>query len=537
MTWGHWRSSILARLAIASLTGACFALAAPPGGHLWLAWLGATPLLVLVRHTGTTWREALVMGLVAGLGVGLGGFPWIAGMLEQFTGVPGAVSVIGLFLFSLWMALPYGLWAVAIQCGPRKGWQGRVWVVGTIVVLNFTWPNLFPYTVLLGFAEQPEWIQLVEWGGIPLLESLVCLCSLLLADAIAAGEHRERTRLALTAAMIPLLVFLYGGWRMRTMDAEADGAPTLRVGVVQLNVPIGGGHSARADVERLQASWAKAQDAGAQLVIWPEAGAYPYLVERPLGPDNPHLESLVRGQHALPTVFGARTRATNSLFGYNTAILMAPSGQILDHYDKHYLVPIGEYIPIINPTLLTNYIPEIAHHFAGVGPARFLFETSVKPGQPAMQVALGPVICYEDIIASYVREVAAQPDGIDLLVNLTIDAWYGDSAEPWEHLALAQFRSVEHRIPMVRSVITGVSAVIDHNGRLQALIPLRPVARSTLDDYPTEILVETIALPRNTAETPTPFARFGWWLPYGWMGILLGLWLRAATPTSSTRSS
>ena len=205
---------------------------------------------------------------------------------------------------------------------------------------------------------------------------------------------------------------------------------------------------------------------------------------------------------------------------------MAPSGEILGHYDKHHLVPLGEYIPIVNPTLLTQYIPEIAHHFAGEGPVRFLFEPSVEPGQPARQVALGPVICYEDIIASYVRDVAAQPDGIDLLVNLTIDAWYGDSAEPWEHLALAQFRSVEHRIPMVRSVITGVSAVIDHNGRLQAQIPLRPVTRATLDDYPTEMLVETIALPRNTAETPTPFARFGWWLPYGWMGVLLVLGLR-----------
>jgi apolipoprotein N-acyltransferase len=526
MTRGPTRWSILPRLAIASLTGACFALAAPPGGHLWLAWLGATPLLVLVRHSGTTWRQALAMGLVAGLGVGLGGFPWIAGMLEQFTGVPGVISVIGLFLFSLWMALPYGLWAVAIQRGPRAGWRGRVWVVGTIVVLNFIWPNLFPYTVLLGFAEHPEWIQLAEWGGVPLLESLVCLCSLLLADAVAAGAHRARIRLALTAAMIPLLVFLYGGWRMRAMDAEAEGAPTLRVGVVQLNVPIGGGHSARADVDRLQEASARAQAAGAQLVIWPEAGAYPYLVERPLGQDDPRLASQVMGQHALPTIFGANTRAPDSPFGYNTALLMAPSGEILGHYDKHHLVPLGEYIPIVNPTLLTQYIPEIAHHFAGEGPVRFLFEPSVEPGQPARQVALGPVICYEDIIASYVRDVAAQPDGIDLLVNLTIDAWYGDSAEPWEHLALAQFRSVEHRIPMVRSVITGVSAVIDHNGRLQAQIPLRPVTRATLDDYPTEMLVETIALPRNTAETPTPFARFGWWLPYGWMGVLLVLGLR-----------
>ena len=518
---------LVPRLVLASLTGACFSLAAPPGGLFWLAWVGATPLLVLMRHTGTSWRDALVTGLVAGLGVGLGGFRWIAGMLEQFTGVPAVVGVIGLFFFSLWMALPYGLWAVAIRLGPQAGWRGRVWVVGTIVVLNFIWPNLFPYTVLLGFAEHSEWMQLVEWGGVPLLESVVCLCSLLLADAILAGDHRARIQLGVAAAAIPAVVFLHGGWRMRAMDSEALGAPTIRVGVVQLNVPIGGGASARADLERLQASSARAQEAGAELVIWPEAGAYPYVVERPVDPDDPVLGGRVMGQHALPTVFGANTRDPASRFGYNTAFLMAASGRILGQYDKHHLVPLGEYIPLVNPSVLTRYIPEIAHHFAGEGPVRFVFDHEFEPGSPARPVALGPVVCYEDIIAAYVRQVAAQPGGIDLLVNITIDAWYGDSAEPWQHLALAQFRSVEHRIPMVRSVITGVSAVIDHNGRLQSHIPLRAVSRATLDEYPAEILVHTIALPRNSAEMPTPFARFGWWLPYLWMGVLLVLGMQA----------
>ena len=115
---------------------------------------------------------------------------------------------------------------------------------------------------------------------------------------------------------------------------------------------------------------------------------------------------------------------------------------------------------------------------------------------------------------AFAREVAAQPGGIELFVNVTIDAWYGDSAEPWEHLALAQFRSVEHRIPMLRSVSTGVSAVVDYNGRLVRHIPLRPVTLKTLDQYQPEVIVETIALLRNTAQEPTIYARFGWLFPY-----------------------
>lgn len=512
------------RCVIASLTGVCFSLAAPPGGQLWWAWLGATPLLLVVRHTATSAREALVIGLLAGVGIGLGGFSWIAGMLERFAGLPSFLSVLGLCAFSVWMAVPYGLWALAIRFGPRDGWRGRVWVVGTIVALNFLWPNLFPYTVLLGFAEHPEWIQLVEWGGVPLLEGLVFLAALLLADAVAEPDRARRLRLGVMAAAIPSLVFVYGGWRMRGMDAEAVQAETLRVGVVQLNVPIGGGESARGDLERLQRASARAQRDGAQLVVWPEAGAYPYTVERPIARDDEGLARRVLAQHSLPTIFGANTRERASRFGFNSALFMTANGEIEGSYDKRHLVPFGEYVPIVDPSLLTRYVSGVAHHFAGSGPVSFVLEADAT-SEPHRTLSLGPVICYEDILASYVRAVAAQQNGIDLLVNLTIDAWYGDSAEPWEHLALAQFRSVEHRLPMVRSVITGVSAVIDYNGRIQAQIPLRPVTRETLDDYPAEILVETVALPRNSAEHPTPFARAGWWLPYGILAVLA--WLGA----------
>jgi len=511
---------LLPRLLIASVCGTCYALGAPPGAHIWLTWLGAIPLILLVRHTEIGWREALGIGLVAGMGIGLGGFPWIAEMLERFAGVPAFVSYIGLLFFSLWMALPLGLWAIAISLGPKQGWHGRVWTVGTIVVLNSAWPNLFPYTVLLGFAERPEWIQLAEWGGVPLLETLVYLFGLLIADAIAAEDPARRIRFAGSAVLIPVAIFAYGDWRMGVIDAEAEGAATLRVGLVQLNVPVEGGHSSRSDLERLRESSKRAQDAGAELIVWPEAGAYPYRVARPIGPSDATLAKRVMKRHALPTVFGASTRDPSQPFGYNTAFLMAPSGEILNHYDKHHLVPLGEYIPVVSPEFVTDRIPQIAHHFAGDGPRRFVFEQDGGTALPPRNVALGPLICYEDIIPSYVRETLAQDGGIDLMVNLTIDAWYGDTAEPWEHLALAQFRSVEHRIPMVRSVITGVSAVIDQNGRLAAHIPLRPVSQATLDDYPPEILVETVALSRNSEDEPTAFARFGWLLPYGWLLML-----------------
>ena len=145
---------------------------------------------------------------------------------------------------------------------------------------------------------------------------------------------------------------------------------------------------------------------------------------------------------------------------------------------------------------------------------------------------MGPLICYEDILPGFVREVAVLPGGVELFVNGTIDAWYGYGSEPWEHLALAQFRSVEHRIPLVRSTTTGVSAVVDAAGRIQAFLPVRPVEPETLGDYVSESLLVDVALLRNSERQPTVYARIGWLFPYACVLVVLifgfFLWVRSA---------
>jgi apolipoprotein N-acyltransferase len=494
-------------LLISSLSGAAFSLGAPPNGHLWGAWLGFVPLLLMARRPGMSVRQALWLGIAGGMGVGLGGFPWIATMLVEFVGIPWVVGFVGLVFFSLWMAIPYGIFSVGLRLGPSFGWPGRLWAAALFASLMFLWPALFPYTPLIGFAEHPEMMQLAELGGVHLIEALVVLFCVFVSDAVMASSQRERLLSTSFAIVIPAFFFAYGSWRMAALDAAAEGSPSIRVGVIQPNVPVGGVGS-RMNLSRLQAPSARAERLGAEVVIWPEAGAYPYLLSRPIPRHNEAAAQLVHIDHSLPTVFGVSTHHPGEQFGYNTVLLMNRNGDIEASYDKVNLVPLGEYIPIIDPEWLTDFVPTIAHHFAGEGPARFVLERAESP------VSLGPLICYEDIVPAFVREVAAQAGGVELFVNVTIDAWYGDSAEPWEHLALAQFRSVEHRIPMVRSVSTGVSAAVDYNGRLVRHIPLRAVTAKTLDRYPPEVFVETIVLARNTADQPTIYARFGWLFPY-----------------------
>ncbi len=525
-------------LLIASSCGALFALGAPPSGQLWAAWLGFVPLILMARRPGISKRQSLSLGLAGGMGIGLGGFPWIATMLVEFVHVPPIVGFIGLCFFSLWMAIPYGLFALGLRLGPLSGlsglsgWSSRLWASALFASLIWLWPTLFPYTPLIGFAEHPEMMQFAEFGGVHFIEALVVLCAVFVSDAVIAASQRERLLYACLALVIPALFVGYGRWRMADLDAAAESAPSVRVGVVQPNVPVGG-VEARRQLHRLQEPSVKAQDLGAEVIIWPEAGAYPYRIARPIPARDEATARRVLGRHFLPTVFGVHTRHPRLRFGYNSVLLMNRKGYIKGSYDKVNLVPLGEFIPIVDPDWLTDLVPEIAHHYRGKGPARFVVE---REGTP---VRLGPLICYEDIIAAFAREVAAQAGGIELFVNVTIDAWYGDSAEPWEHLALAQFRSVEHRIPMVRSVSTGVSAVIDYNGRLVRHIPLRPVSLKTLDQYRPEVIVETIALLRNTAEQPTIYARFGWLFPHLCLAAVLvasGIQLAKRNLSSSRRA-
>jgi predicted amidohydrolase len=120
--------------------------------------------------------------------------------------------------------------------------------------------------------------------------------------------------------------------------------------------------------------------------------------------------------------------------------LVRPDGSLDGPYDKIFLLLFGEYVPFYDQLRIKRWIPEASNFARGSGVR--LFEVG--------DLRIAPMICYEDIIPSFGRRLAdLRPN---LLVNMTNDAWFGATSEPWEHLALAVFRSVEHRLDMVRAV-------------------------------------------------------------------------------------
>lgn len=474
------------RALAAASTGALLVAAMPPVGAAELAWIAFVPLLLAVR--GLAWRPALRLGLLAGWVLGLGTFAFLIETLEVFAELPRPATLPVLALFAAWVAVPVGLWTALLA---RRTGPASLLAAPLFVGVWSLWPVLFPFTPLFGLAGRPLWIQGAELGGGALLELLVLGFSILLADAIAT----RRPRRAALAAAIPLLTGLLGAWRIADLDAEPT--RTIRVGLVQPNIPLLWDDK-QARLARLRGPSAAATAEGAALVVWPE-NIYPWPLDRPFLRDFSDADRVL-AEHRAPTIFGAGNVADADAYGYNSAFLMAADGAVLARYDKIVLVPLGERIPLVDPEWAKRQVVGMAHNFAGAAPERFVL------ADPA--VRLGPLICYEDTLPDLARAVAAQPGGIEAFVNLTNDTWFGATAEPVRHLALAQLRSVEHRIPTVRSVNSGPSALIDHAGRVAAALPLRVAAAET----PPEHLVVDLALGRDTATRPTLFARGGWLL-------------------------
>jgi apolipoprotein N-acyltransferase len=182
----------------------------------------------------------------------------------------------------------------------------------------------------------------------------------------------------------------------------------------------------------------------------------------------------------------------------NSAFLLSPDAQLLGRSDKIHLVPFGEYVP------LGSFLPFVNKLVTGIG--------DYSPGEinplPIQGHQLGVLICYEVIFPELAREYVRQ--GSDLLVNITNDAWFGDSSAPWQHLAMARFRAIENRVWLARAANTGISAFISPSGRV--------VEQTSLFD--TGFLVGKVGL----GARPGLYSRMGDLVPGSFLVIGL-LWL------------
>jgi len=333
-----------------------------------------------------------------------------------------------------------------------------------MVSAEFLVPQIFPCGQWISQAWHPLVIQIAELTGPFGVTGLLMLVNGALYD-LSQGLRAARFP-ALTAAAIVAAALLFGAVRMRQVDDSIARAPLLQVGLVQPNFAytVDGEFSrdeALRQLSALQQQSIRLEQAGAQLIVWSE-GAYPVTLPRDFVADfAPASLAMIRRGFKDPVIIGANTYEPTGEDAYNSALLLDAEGVAAGRYDKVRLLAFGEYIPGIDAfPWLRKFLPEGAGRFTpGTGPELMSLR---NPGGPDWK--LGPVICYEDILPGYLRRVGELHP--NLLVNLTSDSWFGAHTEPWEHLALSVFAGVELRVSLVRAVNSGVSALIDANGRL-----------------------------------------------------------------------
>jgi len=254
-------------------------------------------------------------------------------------------------------------------------------------------------------------------------------------------------------------------------------------------------------------------DQGARLLLWPEAAlpdyledGYPYRyyqfqpgesaagARKRLTTLMGDGDVLVTGANRLVIDKGQLVAARNSVSALDS------NGKLLGHYDKAHLVPYGEYLPLpwlLRPLGLARLVPGDLDFWPGPGPQTMTFSVGGKP------VKIGIQICYEIIFSGQTVDRKNRPD---FIFNPSNDAWFGTIGPP-QHLAQARLRAIEEGLPVVRATPTGISAVINADGRIMDSLPLGKAGR--------------IDARLPAAKAPTLFARYGNILPLAFAGLLI----------------
>jgi len=202
---------------------------------------------------------------------------------------------------------------------------------------------------------------------------------------------------------------------------------------------------------QLEFTGAAPRDGGPRpdLVIWSET-ALPTMLHYA----QDVLEEVAKRAGGAPVVAGVQRLDDQKLF--NTMVVIDPTGKVTAQYDKHHLVPFGEYIP------MGDYLEQFG--LRGLAASQG-YGFSAGPGPQLVEIAgFGralPLICYE---AVFPQDVNNAPERPDFLLQITNDAWFGNFSGPYQHLAIARMRAIEQGLPMVRVANTGVSAMIDARG-------------------------------------------------------------------------
>lgn len=456
-----WRKSLLALLA-----GALTVLTQAPFDFPAVAFITLPVLVLLIDGAvaiGKTTllgrlKPAFAIGWWFGFGYFLAGLWWIGGALlveadSYAWALPFAVlglPVLLAFFYAFACAVARLIWndglgrvlALAFAFGLTE------WLRG-FVLTGFPWNPL-------GFAAMPmplmmQSIDVVGVTGMNVLAVFVFASPVLL---VAGRRSLVGPALAL---LIAALHFGFGAWSLSRPVPTASSPVAVRL--VQPNISLTEKWDERdQNFRSLLELSSQAPAKGAKqptMIVWPETSVPYILSEAPtaLGAIGDMLKT---GQTLVAGSVRQEGEAGDSARYYNAVLQIDDGGQIVDAVDKVHLVPFGEYIPFkdeFSRIGLTQFVSGPMNYEAG----------NTRHAMTVGGAKISPYICYEIIFPSLMPKSS---DDVNIVLNVTNDAWFGNTPGPYQHLRQAQLRAIETRKPVLRSANTGISAAIDPSGRI-----------------------------------------------------------------------
>ena len=452
---------LLRRPLIASaLAGVAVAVALPPW-YLLPGLLGFTVLALAVARAPTAGR-AFGRSLAFSLPLYLISLYWVAIAFSAEPEKFGALALPATFLMCLVCALipSIGIYLLrlagiarplAVALGVAAIWGINEWIRGSLI--GFPWNPM-----AVSWAVSEGSLQVLSLTGTPAL-SVITVAAAGMAVLAITSRHRAGLITGIGAPFgLCLAIFLFGWWKLSIPLPQ----PTeLELRIVQANVA----QNHKWDPERLRENFLGHIELSEEMaptlpriVIWPES-AVPFSLESDDVARNYLGRIALRGDGYVVAGSNHLMRGPDDeLIANNSVYIIDGKGGIGPRYDKVNLVPFGEFLPFRWALGAMGLEAVAARGDFQRGPGRITISLDGVP-------AFSPLVCYEVAFPSAATDGSGRAQW---LLNITNDAWFGNSAGPWQHLALARSRSVEEGLPLVRAANTGISVVTDSYGRILA---------------------------------------------------------------------
>ncbi len=417
-----------------------------------VVWFSLVPLLVAMRGRSvwTAYGSGLLFGFLLFASVA----HWVISFLHSANGVPWLWAIIAASLYWFFCAHIFAVPAILTAWVGHRRPQLQ-WLIfactGTSVFTYF--PQVFPVDLSVTQGRFLPALQGLDITGSVGLHFMILLhngllYSLLTANRGQRGRGHFQARLHRYIGAGVLITWFFYGFYTCLSAGEPLSSDFHKVGIVQTNSPdtiavppLEPGYS-RAYSPALALSKELVAE-GVELIVWPEMRYIGFY-------DFPHVRSALQAfvsEEQVPLLFQELDSTTGAT--YSTSVFLTPDGNT-QIYEKHGLIPFGEYLPFGFPPALSRYL---------LGD----FQGALSPGQNAKTfvwraLSMQPLICYESSLPKYVTHLLnRQQEKPQLLVVQSNDGWFGTSNQVNLHLVTGQLRGVEHRLPVLHVVKDGPS--------------------------------------------------------------------------------